>query len=76
MTGSDSDSNLSLDGALFIVLVNGEDQHSIWPASKPVPDGWTPIGEPGTRAACIELVEERWLDMRPLSLRRTMDGEI
>jgi MbtH protein len=55
----------------YIVVVNHEEQYSLWLADKqPIPNGWTQVGKPGTKAECLALVEEVWTDMRPLSLRR------
>lgn len=57
----------------FIVLVNHEDQHSIWPHWKPVPGGWTAIeGIKGDKKTVLEYVEKSWTDMRPKSLREWM----
>ncbi|MHA6626142.1 MbtH family protein [Pseudonocardia sichuanensis] len=56
----------------FRVLVNDEDQHSLWPDFAPVPAGWRPAFGPGTRAACLEFVEQHWSDLRPRSLRAAM----
>ncbi|QFZ20859.1 MbtH family protein [Saccharothrix syringae] len=56
----------------FSVLVNEEGQHSLWPASIPVPPGWSvAFGEDG-RAACLDYVERNWVDMRPRSLQAAM----
>lgn len=54
----------------FLVLVNDERQHSLWPADLDVPDGWTITHGPDTRAACVQFVEEHWTDMRPASLAK------
>ncbi|GAA5038423.1 MbtH protein [Thermocatellispora tengchongensis] len=61
------------DGA-FYVLVNDEEQYSLWPAFKEVPQGWrVAFGEGGAgRRECLEYVERNWTDMRPKSLRETM----
>lgn len=53
----------------FVVLVNDEEQHSLWPASIDVPAGWRTVHEPGTRDACLEYVEKNWTDLRPRSAR-------
>ena len=53
----------------YVVVVNDEEQYSVWPAAKPMPDGWRAVGEPRTREECIAYVDEAWLDMRPRSLR-------
>jgi MbtH protein len=54
--------------ASYLVLINEEGQHSLWPVFADVPDGWQVIfGESG-RQACLDFIEESWLDMRPKSL--------
>lgn len=58
----------------YLVLVNDEGQHSLWPAFVDVPDGWTVAFGEDTRAACLTYLEENWVDMRPNSLIRTMGG--
>ncbi|MEU0498427.1 MbtH family protein [Mycobacterium sp. NPDC006124] len=63
------------DAASFYVLVNGEEQHSLWPTFKQVPGGWTIVfgGDGGaSRQACLDYVDENWTDMRPKSLRDRM----
>ena len=57
---------------LFAVVLNDEEQYSIWPAAKPLPVGWTQTGTPDTKEACLGRIKELWTDMRPLSLRRQM----
>jgi uncharacterized protein YbdZ (MbtH family) len=54
----------------FVVVVNDEGQHSLWPDFADVPDGWRAVHGPDSRAACLEYVESNWTDMRPLSLIR------
>ena len=54
----------------FSVLVNDEDQHSLWLAVLPVPAGWQVAHGPDARAACLEFVEANWSDIRPRSTRR------
>jgi MbtH protein len=56
----------------FLVLVNDENQHSLWPVFAAVPDGWRTAHGPTRRAACLSYVEENWTDLRPASLVRTM----
>ncbi|MBY4899104.1 MbtH family protein [Cupriavidus sp. AU9028] len=63
------------DDATFLVLVNHEEQYSIWPEWKPVPGGWRPAGFSGERQACLDHIERIWTDMRPLSLRRFMEEQ-
>lgn len=56
------------------VLVNVEEQYSIWPADRDLPPGWTEVGVQGTKAHCLDYIETVWTDMRPRSLRDWMDG--
>ncbi|AUX42313.1 antibiotic synthesis protein MbtH [Sorangium cellulosum] len=58
----------------FIVVVNHEDQYSIWPASRELPLGWRDEGTKGSKADCLAHIEQVWTDMRPLSLRKQMDA--
>jgi MbtH protein len=60
---------LDRDDALFHVVVNHEEQYSIWPADREPPAGWERVGEPALRPACLAKVNELWTDMRPKSLR-------
>lgn len=62
------------DDGRYYVLVNDEDQHSLWPAFADVPAGWTIAFGEDTRAACLSYVEENWTDLRPRSLRERMDS--
>jgi MbtH protein len=52
----------------FVVLVNQENQHSLWPVGIRVPDGWEVVHASDSRAACIAYIEENWTDIRPKSL--------
>jgi MbtH protein len=63
------------ENARFQVVVNHEEQYSIWPAGRELPAGWRAEGTEGTRAECLAHIEQVWTDMRPLSLRRSMDGD-
>ncbi|MBM3779488.1 MAG: MbtH family protein [Acidimicrobiia bacterium] len=58
----------------FLVVVNDEEQYSLWPAFKDIPAGWRAIGPRGSRAVCLEWIERTWTDMRPKSLRDAMDA--
>jgi MbtH protein len=53
----------------FTVVVNHEEQYSVWPVDRPVPAGWREVGRTGTREECLAYVDDVWTDMRPLSLR-------
>lgn len=56
----------------YVVVRNDEEQYSVWPAGRDVPSGWTVVGEPGPKAACLAHIDEVWADLRPASLRRSM----
>jgi MbtH protein len=56
--------------ASFKVVVNAEEQYSIWPAQREVPRGWRETGAEGSRAHCLAHIREVWTDMRPSTLRR------
>ena len=58
----------------YEVVVNQEEQYSIWPVGREIPGGWKKVGRSGTRDECLESVKELWTDMRPLSLRRQMEA--
>ncbi|OBF25615.1 protein mbtH [Mycobacterium sp. ACS1612] len=60
------------DNGTFFVLVNDEDQHSLWPTFVAVPDGWRVVFGDATRAECLAYVEDHWTDIRPRSLREAM----
>jgi MbtH protein len=62
------------DATEYQVVVNDEEQYSIWPADREPPAGWRADGTRGSKAVCLKHVEEVWTDMRPLSLRKRMDG--
>ena len=66
--------NTTEDSTTYVVVVNDEEQYSIWPDYKQIPAGWRASGFSGPKAACLAHIEEIWTDMRPLSLRRKMDG--
>jgi MbtH protein len=57
------------DTRTYIVLVNHEEQYSLWLADREIPLGWSAVGEPGTKDECLEYVQQVWTDMTPLSLR-------
>jgi len=62
------------DASIYKVVVNHEEQYSIYPVDRDNPLGWNSTGKTGTKAECLQYIEEVWTDMRPLSLRlRTMD---
>ena len=61
------------DRTVYKVVVNHEEQYSIWPAHRDNPAGWRDAGKSGSKADCLAFVNEVWTDMRPLSLRRRME---
>lgn len=61
------------DTRVYNVVVNHEEQYSIWPADRELPLGWSAAGFSGEKAACLAYIEEVWTDMRPLSLRKRME---
>jgi MbtH protein len=61
--------------ASYLVLINDEGQHSLWPIFADVPEGWQVIfGEAG-RQECLDFIEENWTDMRPKSLIKAMEED-
>lgn len=59
---------------IYQVVVNHEEQYSIWPADKALPLGWNLAGKQGTKEECLTWINEVWTDMRPLSLRKAMEA--
>ena len=55
---------------VYMVVVNHEEQYSIWPVDDNLPSGWAATGVQGTRPECLEHIDRTWTDMRPRSLRR------
>jgi MbtH protein len=62
------------DTSTYRVVVNHEEQYSIWPADRELPPGWRDAGKQGLKTECLAHIKEVWTDMRPLSLRKQMDG--
>ncbi|MBS1910711.1 MAG: MbtH family NRPS accessory protein [Bacteroidetes bacterium] len=63
------------DSVIYQVIVNHEEQYSIWPADREIPPGWRSEGKTGSKAECLNHINEVWTDMRPLSLRKKMEEE-
>ncbi len=61
------------DTTTYNVVVNHEEQYSIWPTYRDVPAGWKAVGKSGPKADCLAYIKEVWTDMRPLSLRKQME---
>ena len=63
------------DTTIYKVVLNDEEQYSIWPESRPNPAGWHDAGKSGPKAECLEHIKTVWTDMRPLSLRKKMEED-
>jgi MbtH protein len=61
------------DTTTYKVVVNHDEQYSIWPADKSTPLGWTDTSKTGPKAECLAYITEAWTDMRPLSLRSKLN---
>jgi MbtH protein len=61
------------DKTIYKVVVNHEEQYSIWPAHRDNAPGWKDAGKQGAKEECLEYIKEVWTDMRPLSLRKKME---
>jgi MbtH protein len=62
------------DTTIYKVVVNHEEQYSIWPAHKDLPLGWDAVGKEGLKDECLAYIKEVWTDMRPKSLREKMQA--
>lgn len=58
----------------YYVVINNEEQYSIWRVGRDVPAGWRPVGDPRTQDECLAYIDVHWTDMRPLSVRQAMAG--
>jgi len=61
---------------IYKVVVNHEEQYSIWPADRENPLGWLDVGKEGLKQECLDYIQQVWTDMRPLSLRKHMDQSV
>ena len=61
------------DRIVYKVVINQEEQYSIWPADRENALGWRDAGKQGQKQECLDYINEVWIDMRPLSLRKRMD---
>lgn len=60
------------DTTIYRVVINHEEQYSIWPASRENPLGWNDVGKQGLKRECLAYIKEHWTDMTPLSVRTKM----
>ena len=63
------------DTTVYNVVVNFEEQYSIWPVDREIPYGWRAVGKSGPKDECLAYIKEVWTDMRPLSLRKKMEED-
>lgn len=63
------------DTTVYNVVMNHEEQYSIWPVDKEIPLGWKAVGKSGPKQECLDYIKEVWTDMRPLSLRKKMEEQ-
>lgn len=61
-----------LENELYMIVLNLEEQYSIWPAEKQIPAGWSPLGKRATKSECLAQIKKIWTDMKPLALRKQM----
>jgi MbtH protein len=59
----------------YFVVVNDEEQYSIWPEGRETPAGWRTVGEAAAKDKCLSYIDTHWTDMRPLSLRKAMAAD-
>lgn len=64
------------DTTIYKVVINYEEQYSIWPAERPNALGWHDVDKSGSKSACLAYIKEVWTDMRPLSLRKHMEAQV
>jgi MbtH protein len=57
----------------YVVVLNHEEQYSLWPTDHELPAGWEAVDKRGTKEECLAFIEQLWTDMRPLSLRREVE---
>lgn len=60
------------DGLVYQVVINDEEQYSVWLSGREIPGGWRAVGYSGPKGDCLEYIDQVWTDMRPKSLRERM----
>lgn len=63
------------DITIYNVVMNHEEQYSIWPAERDIPNGWHAVGKSGSKDECLSYIDHSWIDMRPLSLRKKLEQD-
>jgi MbtH protein len=69
-----SDYSDNQNSTIYKVVMNHEEQYSIWPVKKPNPLGWIDGGKSGSKEECLSFIKQVWVDMRPVSLRKALDA--
>ncbi len=64
------------DKLRYKVVINHEEQYSLWPVDRANPSGWKDTGKSGSKQQCVDYIEEVWTDMRPLSLHRELAAKL
>src|ERR1700757_283176 len=72
MRGTVSTNPFDDDNGSFFVLINDEEQHSLWPSFAEIPAGWRVVHGEADRAACLDYIAQNWPDIRPKSLRQRL----
>lgn len=67
--------NQSCDQNIFAVVINDEEQYSVWSVNRPLPPGWYAVGVTGSKEHCLDHIEKTWTDMRPKSLRTSRERQ-
>ena len=75
MSANDDDADDEFEKMPHIVLINHEEQYSLWLADLEIPEGWRQVWGPESKDACMKWVDEVWTDLRPLSLRKAMEED-
>lgn len=65
---------MAIDEGRHVVVVNDEEQYSIWPGGRAVPAGWTAVGVEGSREECLAHIAQVWTDITPRSVRAALGG--
>jgi MbtH protein len=73
LKGNDMNTDEREDNTTYKVVLNHEEQYSIWPADRENALGWSDAGKTGMKEECLAYIKEVWTDMRPLSLRKQME---
>lgn len=63
------------DDLVYEVVINHEDQYSIWPVGQPIPAGWTAVGFSGPKSEALDHVEKVWTDITPASVRKVIQAQ-